>query len=180
MMENRIQIFNDSSIEIFSEEIIDQVLNKKIYLICQSDIDLSSTFRKYLSKLESKNSKLNTNDSTLNNENLNNNERLESLIEKCNKNPEAAILYPKYNVGIYPDRKYNTKEEFIKEIETYLHDLIIVANEKYLRSISILFVIEGDLVNYAKELENQINILITNKSSEIKYLQKISLIHNRN
>jgi hypothetical protein len=179
-MENRIQIFNDSSIDIFSEEIIDQVINKKVYLICQSDIDLSSTFQKYLSQLEYRNSQLNTNDSKLSINSVNNEVSHKSLIDKCNDNPEAAILYPKYNVGIYPDRKYNTNEEFINEIETYLHDLIIVANEKYLRSISILFVIEGDLVNYAKELENQINILITNKSSEIKYLQKISLIHNSN
>jgi len=146
---------------LFSEELIAQLKDKKIHVICKADSNdnaIVEELRKNIFVVSSGNE---------------DRSKVIKLIDLANEKKEAALLYPSYYIGIYPTDSYETEQEFIAKFKVYLHDLFIIANEKYLRSKTIVFVMEHETLAYAKTLVKLMDEFISENKSEIKYLQEV-------
>jgi ssDNA-binding Zn-finger/Zn-ribbon topoisomerase 1 len=146
---------------LFSEELIAQLKDKKIHVICKADNNDNAIVEELRKKIFV---------ASNGNEDRS---KVIKLIDLANEKKEAALLYPSYYIGIYPTDSYETEEEFIAKFKVYLHDLFIIANEKYLRSKTIVFVMEHETLAYAKTLVKLMNDFISKNRSEIKYLQEV-------
>ncbi len=146
---------------LFSEELIEQLKDKKIHVICQANSNDNAKVEELRKKIT-----ISTNDDD-------DRSKVLKLIDLANEKKEAALLYPSYYIGIYPTDSYETEQEIIAKFKVYLHDLFIIANEKYLRSKTIVFVMEYETLAYAKTLVKLMDEFISENRSEIKYLQDV-------
>lgn len=146
---------------LFSEELIEQLKDKKIHVICQANSNDNAKVEELRKKIT-----VSTNDDD-------DRFKVLKLIDLANEKKEAALLYPSYYIGIYPTDSYESEQEFIAKFKVYLHDLFIIANEKYLRSKTIVFVMEYETLAYAKTLVKLMDEFISENRSEIKYLQDV-------
>ena len=146
---------------LFSEELITQLKDKKIHVICQANTNDNAIVEELRKKIFV---------ASNGNEDRS---KVVKLIELANEKKEAALLYPNYYIGIYPNDSYESEQEFITKFKVYLHDLFKIANEKYLRSKTIVFVIEHETLVYSKTLIKLMNEFISENRSEIKYLQEV-------
>jgi len=146
---------------LFSEELITQLKDKKIHVICQANSNDNAIVEELRKKIFVASN--NDEDRT----------KVLKLIDLANEKKEAALLYPSYYIGIYPTDSYESEKEFIAKFKVYLHDLFIIANEKYLRSKTVVFVMENETLAYAKTLVKLMDEFISENGSEIKYLQEV-------
>ena len=151
---------------LFSEELITQLKDKKIHVICQANSNDNAKVEELRKKIT-----ISTNDDD-------DRSKVLKLIDLANEKKEAALLYPSYYIGIYPTDSYETEQEFIAKFKVYLYDLFIIANEKYLRSKTIVFVMEYETLAYAKTLVKLMDDFISENRSEIKYLQEVFVTPN--
>jgi hypothetical protein len=109
---------------LFSNELI--LFQKKlIHIVCMADRDEDSYCMQYLNIC-----KLSTKDSNL-------------YIDEVNKKNELGCLYPQYNLSIIPSIDLtNDLVNKSDQIETYLTDALINANELYYKCDTMLFVFE--------------------------------------
>ena len=146
---------------LFSEELIGQLKDRKIHVICQANTNDNAIVEELRKKIFV--ASYNDEDRT----------KVLKLIDLANEKKEAALLYPSYYIGIYPTDSYESEKEFIAKFKVYLHDLFIIANEKYLRSKTVVFVMEYETLAYAKTLVKLMDEFISENRSEIKYLQDV-------
>ena len=151
---------------LFSEDLIAQLKDKKIHIICQANSNDNAIVEELRKKIIV---------ASNGNEDRSN---VVKLIDLANEKKEAALLYPSYYIGIYPTDSYESEQEFIAKFKVYLHDLFIIANEKYLRSKTIVFVMEYETLAYAKTLVKLMEDVISENKSEIKYLQEVYVTPN--
>ena len=151
---------------LFSEELITQLKDKKIHVICQANSNDNAIVEELRKKIF-----VASNDDE-------DRTKVLKLIELANEKKEAALLYPSYYIGIYPTDSYETEKEFVAKFKVYLNDLFIIANEKYLRSKTVVFVMEYDTLAYAKTLVKLMDEFISENRSEIKYLQEVFVTPN--
>jgi hypothetical protein len=151
---------------LFSEELIAQLKDKKIHVICQANSNDNAIVEELRKKIFV---------ASNGNEDRS---KVVKLIDLANEKKEAALLYPSYYIGIYPTDSYESEQEFITKFKVYLHDLFIIANEKYLRSKTIVFVMEYETLAYAKTLVKLMDEFISENRSEIKYLQEVFVTPN--
>ena len=151
---------------LFSEELITQVKDKKIHVICQANSNDNAIVEELRKKI------------FLASNNDEDRSKVLKLIDLTNEKKEAALLYPSYYIGIYPTDSYETEKEFVAKFKVYLNDLFIIANEKYLRSKTIVFVMEYETLAYAKTLVKLMDEFISENRSEIKYLQEVFVTPN--
>ena len=151
---------------LFSEELITQLKDKKIHVICQANSNDNAIVEELRKKI------------FLASNNDEDRSKVLKLIDLTNEKKEAALLYPSYYIGIYPTDSYETEKEFVAKFKVYLNDLFIIANEKYLRSKTIVFVMEYDTLAYAKTLVKLMDEFISENRSEIKYLQEVFVTPN--
>ena len=146
---------------LFSEELIEQLKDKKIHVICKANSNNNAIVEQLRKKIFV---------ASNGNEDRS---KVVKLIDLANEKKEAALLYPSYYIGIYPTDSYESDQEFKAKFKVYLHDLFIIANEKYLRSKTIVFVMEYETLAYAKTLVKLMDEFISENRSEIKYLQEV-------
>ena len=151
---------------LFSEELITQLKDKKIHVICQANSNDNAIVEELRKKI------------FLASNNDEDRSKVLKLIDLTNEKKEAALLYPSYYIGIYPTDSYETEKEFVVKFKVYLNDLFIIANEKYLRSKTIVFVMEYETLAYAKTLVKLMDEFISENRSEIKYLQEVFVTPN--
>ena len=151
---------------LFSEELITQLKDKKIHVICQANSNDNAIVEELRKKIF-----VASNDDE-------DRTKVLKLIELANEKKEAALLYPSYYIGIYPTDSYESEKEFVAKFKVYLNDLFIIANEKYLRSKTIVFVMEYETLAYAKTLVKLMDEFISENRSEIKYLQEVFVTPN--
>ena len=151
---------------LFSEELIGQLKDRKIHVICQANTNDNAIVEELRKKIFV--ASYNDEDRT----------KVLKLIDLANEKKEAALLYPSYYIGIYPTDSYESEKEFIAKFKVYLHDLFIIANEKYLRSKTVVFVMEYETLAYAKTLVKLMEDVISENKSEIKYLQEVYVTPN--
>lgn len=151
---------------LFSEELITQLKDKKIHVICQANSNDNAIVEELRKKI------------FLASNNDEDRSKVLKLIDLTNEKKEAALLYPSYYIGIYPTDSYETEKEFVAKFKVYLNDLFIIANEKYLRSKTIVFVMEYETLAYAKTLVKLMDEFISENRSEIKYLQEVFVTPN--
>jgi hypothetical protein len=151
---------------LFSEELITQLKDKKIHVICQANSNDNAIVEELRKKIFVASN--NDEDRT----------KVLKLIDLANEKKEAALFYPSYYIGIYPTDSYESEKEFIAKFKVYLHDLFIIANEKYLRSKTVVFVMEYETLAYAKTLVKLMDEFISENRSEIKYLQEVLVTPN--
>ena len=151
---------------LFSEELITQLKDKKIHVICQANSNDNAIVEELRKKI------------FLASNNDEDRSKVLKLIDLTNEKKVAALLYPSYYIGIYPTDSYETEKEFVAKFKVYLNDLFIIANEKYLRSKTIVFVMEYETLAYAKTLVKLMDEFISENRSEIKYLQEVFVTPN--
>ena len=113
--------------KIFSDELA-LLKNKKIHIICQADISNDSHVERYRKEAFDTMKRAS----------------LEQYINATNDKKEASTLYPIYYLSLYPKVTIDSEEKFRTEFYTFFKDLIVLGNEKYLRSDTILFVFEKE------------------------------------
>jgi hypothetical protein len=151
---------------LYSEELIAKLKDKKIHVICKADYNDNAIVEELRKRIFI---------ASNGNEDRS---KVVKLIDLANEKKEAALLYPSYYIGIYPADSYESDQEFIAKFKVYLHDLFIIANEKYLRSKTVVFVMEHEILTYAKTLVKLIDEFILENKTEIKYLQEIFVTPN--
>jgi|LauGreDrversion4_2_1035121.scaffolds.fasta_scaffold94751_1 hypothetical protein len=129
---------------LFSNE-IELLKNKAIHVICMASTQNGSNFQIYIQK------------------HLNADTNILNLANKVITEKEAGTLFPDYYISMYPNLP-------IEDLKIIFEDLIINANDNYLRSDTIIVVIEKEmdlnatialLENISKNRENRIKIART-------------------
>ena len=139
------------------EQLIEEVKGKKIHLACEANEKPESTCRNLLTRF-------------LEGKDLENS--LTSLL-KVNKLEQAGSLYPKANITIYPSYIYSIQQNK-KRMEKDMFELIFEANEKYLKTKTLVILIEKkDDVPF---FYNAIKQIVSDYSPKVTWLKNIILV----
>lgn len=139
------------------EKYLEGVKNKKNHLVCVASIQEESyCFRLYreLVPKEQQN-------------------KFESLIEKVNKVQDVGCLYPISNLSIIPGYDYNSSENESK-IKHDLKEIILQANEKLIKTDTIVFLLDSN-TNIYNTLSKGINEIFNDNKTPLEWLRTIVL-----
>ena len=149
-----IQIANISE-ALFSSELT--LFQKKlIHIVCQADKNPDSYCMKYLNECQDLSAPAN------------------DFIDHVNKNNEVGCLYPKYNLSLIPNIDLTSDIiSKLDQLEFYLTDVIINANELYYKCETILFVFEQVNTPDTHAMNQIFERLIEKHASKVKHLNTI-------
>jgi hypothetical protein len=138
------------------EQYINDGKSKKIHLACFASLNQKShcwkIFKELLPSLEEA--------------------KVISSIERVIGSQEVGSLFPYANLSILPPL-IDGKQHHINLVH-FISELIMEANEKYIKSGCIVFLLDEDSVNY-KPIQKAIEAVILENTTEIKWLKTLKI-----
>jgi hypothetical protein len=137
---------------LFSNE--KTLLHKKlIHIVCQADKNSGSYCMQYLNECQFSIDKS------------------VKYIDQVNQKNEVGCLYPKYNLSLIPNIDLTSDLQSKQhQLEIYLTDAIINANELYYKSETMLFVFEKSNMPNTQEIIQIFEQFIEKQAGRIKHL----------
>jgi hypothetical protein len=140
-----------------NETYIQEAKNKQIHLACWASLSdesyCSRLFKELMPALETS--------------------KVTSSIKRVIESREAGSLYPYAYLTILPLEQPDVEKKDSNWIK-YISELIVEANEKYIKCDSIVFLLDEKSVN-VEYLEEVIEKVLNQHSQDIKWLKKIVL-----
>ena len=137
---------------------IEDAKKKKIQLVCVASIQEESYCAKLYKELIVAKDQLN---------------RFASLIEKVNRGQGVGCLYSIANLSIIPQYDYNDQKN-VNKIKHDLREIIYQANEKLMKTDTIVFLLDNNTLSY-NILSKNIKEIFSDNKTPLECLQTIIL-----